>query len=1372
MGLKKWIAAVASSGAIGMAALGGGVIGLVIIGVTGYNILMEPDKLPDEEEEDIAKVHRLGYGECECNCVYIGEAGNNGGSGGGSSGVNNSATGSGPVTFTGTEDKSNFANSAFYFTKLACDELGVPIWIPYAKNSGEDGGSIFNNSVRWNPSQFTGLDSNVSTDNIARKSLDDGAAGFFQVEGVSVQDEMKFIHEAVNSNNSSKYDNIISKSGLDVSKYPGMQSRLTKEHSIHWTNWYDDCTYYPAALINMLEAFKVRKQISIDKHWLDQYDWFQSATEEEKDLLHTYTALTLWNNGIYAIDQGQNCYNSNPLYAKFLYAFLDTVRNRYDEFINTKFSGTYGNSGNNGEIAAHTAPARWIINNTTVLTDAEKAQFDAEFRKNGGGQYKVVLLRRFCSYGTVLIYNGMSKLSDQSALNGLAANGITITGGWSLMSSGNTTNLGQTTNNSSTGGNVKTNNPSGNNSTSSSGGSTRTPSRVANTSTNVSNRNNGGTGNLGSSGGSFQLGKLIEDATVSPSGLPIYDNYTFDPNKYAYWDTNYEQFWDGSTPQDNPLYGLGDFVNYLQYQAVTSEGPIRLPKDQVTKVANASIYDGRIAFAIPTLVHQKPSENRDKFLALAKDPANYTGKDGKVNLPTLPERGLTVSAAGLYFDIVLDNGTVIPGIAGDAKGLHHGAAKDGNYPGYWFGGVDCDGYAHLIFHTSASGGKGALWSQSILENCGGGGNPAVKEMLKGHRIASIRSYDIHSDASVNYQKYFTQGGSDSSFGLTGGSSTGGAIPGGTGNAAVGGTGGGTTTTNTGLNPNDPNWKCSCDIPCSKCMCHDNGVGGKPVGSDGNTVGSVTGGSFELKETPGVLQGLYCDLQGNQLTSEQVMEMLRATAPTIAEKYSIGIGIAPPVAITTHDSWRDKFGDSVGAMNYLQSFSSGAVYGHLNHIYHGRGLDGFHPSYTGKTFGSSSCGFHSMAIIASTMLHRYITAPECIIASYLDTQLNPNTSETNKLIYTDAGGNMGSMFRYGSASSIMRSFRYKGEYLFNVEHGSVLNNGTKAKVDAVLDAGGMISFSTHAVWTNFGHFIVIREKAVDENGAEYYLTVDSSHSENSSGAAGCAVRHQYSDFITSAVNPSQVTYITPGPGYEKYINDMKSGSGSTGSLVGSGSTIQNQSVPSTEEILKMSQSDIYKLLTGDKYSSYAEVNTAWAGGANKAQMRALFDSKVVSVEVPVWVWDNKAAGTKRSSTTNIKVSKQLENYFRDFMTDLYNCPEQYVIFQVGGYEVRSKNTASGKSSSISGHSFGGTLDINWESPHMSLGAAYVRNQSSLHDPELSETCTRDSSWFEVVKKYHLNWGGMWSKSYIDPMHFSIVGDGGEFPNYDYNNFKSD
>ena len=221
------------------------------------------------------------------------------------------------------------------------------------------------------------------------------------------------------------------------------------------------------------------------------------------------------------------------------------------------------------------------------------------------------------------------------------------------------------------------------------------------------------------------------------------------------------------------------------------------------------------------------------------------------------------------------------------------------------------------------------------------------------------------------------------------------------------------------------------------------------------------------------------------------------------------------------------------------------------------------------------------------------------------------------------------------------------------------------------------------------------------------------------------------------------------------------------IIASGGTTQNGGDPATnganynptvsasvQEIINMSESQVWQLISEGKYSSYDEANKA--AQANKTTEEKFWSGMLVQVEVPIWKWSDNSKTSKVSSTTKIQVNKHLSEYYKSFMTDLYNAPEQYVILVVGGYNFRTKNTASGPSKNYSGHSFGATLDINWNSDGMGLKDTPYK-ESSLSEPLKSEVCSAGSNWYNIAKKYDLDWGGNWSQKSLDPMHFSLVGD---------------
>lgn len=233
-----------------------------------------------------------------------------------------------------------------------------------------------------------------------------------------------------------------------------------------------------------------------------------------------------------------------------------------------------------------------------------------------------------------------------------------------------------------------------------------------------------------------------------------------------------------------------------------------------------------------------------------------------------------------------------------------------------------------------------------------------------------------------------------------------------------------------------------------------------------------------------------------------------------------------------------------------------------------------------------------------------------------------------------------------------------------------------------------------------------------------------------------------------------------------LSQIKKSNNSRGSSGGSAGEFT--ACADTKKIIKMSDKECWQLLSGGKFSSYMECKNI-----SKAACKKYF--KVENIKVKVWKFKdrNDPDKGKKSATVDICVNKALTQYFTDFFNDLYNCPEQWVIESVGGYCVRTKNNGSG-ASNLSGHSFGGTVDINPTLYGMGSvaagdghsnygwcsGIACGHHYSTLEgekEPMKSGCCASDSSWAEVAKKYRLDWGGNWSERYQDSMHFSLVGD---------------
>lgn len=232
-----------------------------------------------------------------------------------------------------------------------------------------------------------------------------------------------------------------------------------------------------------------------------------------------------------------------------------------------------------------------------------------------------------------------------------------------------------------------------------------------------------------------------------------------------------------------------------------------------------------------------------------------------------------------------------------------------------------------------------------------------------------------------------------------------------------------------------------------------------------------------------------------------------------------------------------------------------------------------------------------------------------------------------------------------------------------------------------------------------------------------------------------------------------------------INSDSSSGWLTGSSVTSSSSQYVSSPVSADvnEIINMSESEVWKLISEGRFSSYSEANSAAQGGdENYNREKEFWEGLLVQVEVPVWKWTDNTKSSKTEGTITITVNKYVADYWKSFMTELHSCPEKYVIYYAGGQNFRTKNNGTG-TSNLSAHSFGVVLDINTSTKGMGSNAAGLgdgtpwNSDNGLSEPYKSEACAFSGNWFNLVKKYRLDWGGLWSSRMLDPMHFSIVGD---------------
>lgn len=203
---------------------------------------------------------------------------------------------------------------------------------------------------------------------------------------------------------------------------------------------------------------------------------------------------------------------------------------------------------------------------------------------------------------------------------------------------------------------------------------------------------------------------------------------------------------------------------------------------------------------------------------------------------------------------------------------------------------------------------------------------------------------------------------------------------------------------------------------------------------------------------------------------------------------------------------------------------------------------------------------------------------------------------------------------------------------------------------------------------------------------------------------------------------------------------------------------NQSA-STAQILALDTNGVWNYISEGKYATKEEARTD--AKEHFDECKEFWESLYYTVEVPVWVWDDSAKQTIVSSTKKITCNRNLAIFWTDFFTDLYNCPEQYVMEDIQGPNWR---WVAGKDGvAVSMHSYGIAFDINPATSHagdsfkpMGLNSPPYSSPDRLPYDEWRHTvCTFTSSWLEVARQYNLSWGGTWQSRY-DNMHFSMPG----------------
>ncbi|NLA86951.1 MAG: hypothetical protein GX847_06630 [Clostridiales bacterium] len=165
---------------------------------------------------------------------------------------------------------------------------------------------------------------------------------------------------------------------------------------------------------------------------------------------------------------------------------------------------------------------------------------------------------------------------------------------------------------------------------------------------------------------------------------------------------------------------------------------------------------------------------------------------------------------------------------------------------------------------------------------------------------------------------------------------------------------------------------------------------------------------------------------------------------------------------------------------------------------------------------------------------------------------------------------------------------------------------------------------------------------------------------------------------------------------------------------------------------------------------AERRLALFGNANKTYFASSADAGSNIVTVTVKTWDINSNGAKYTRTWPLPVHKLVAREVELIFSDIYNDPEKFPIYALGG--ARYSDTLR--------HSWGCAIDINPNENYyinyrtgQTVGSFCYKNGSSPY------CITPNSSVVRAFAKYGWGWGGQGWSTAADYMHFSILSSGG-------------
>lgn len=268
--------------------------------------------------------------------------------------------------------------------------------------------------------------------------------------------------------------------------------------------------------------------------------------------------------------------------------------------------------------------------------------------------------------------------------------------------------------------------------------------------------------------------------------------------------------------------------------------------------------------------------------------------------------------------------------------------------------------------------------------------------------------------------------------------------------------------------------------------------------------------------------------------------------------------------------------------------------------------------------------------------------------------------------------------------------------------------------------------------------IINRFQPDINGDKVFLATGNDYADALAGAAYAAKVNSPIVLVSNNLNMTTREYLFANISGKDVI--ILGGEGAV-----SGSVFNNSGGSRGYRSASSQETSINPLVQlGSNEAKYALV----FGSIENKKYQSAAEAEANTVTISINVWKRNKSGEIYPAECTLQVNKAIADPVRSVFNEIFEGPEKFPIYSVGGYAWRGDNTSE--------HNWGLAIDINPNENYMITGEGKII-AGSLWDPANNPySIPENGDVVTAFNKYGFSWGGNAWKSSHDYMHFSYLG----------------